>query len=36
MILKGGLELKEESATGGEGTVGIWHETPLIYKYKKR
>lgn len=36
MMLKGLLCLKEESATGGEGTVGIWNETPLIYTYKKR
>jgi len=36
MMFKGVLGLKEESAVGGEGTGEIWHETPLIYKYKKR
>lgn len=36
MVLKGVSHLKEESAIGGKGTVGIWHETPLVYKYKKR
>lgn len=36
MMLKGVLRLKEKPAIGGEGPVGIWHETPLIYKYKKR